>query len=344
MNAYYGEARGRSRLVVRLYRNRFPHRRVPSRTLFQRVHERLHETGTLLPRRIERGPQRPHRIINIEEEVLETVEEQPGISLRRLAQRFHVSHWTIWRTLREQLLYPYNVQRVQALRPADYPRRVAFCTWFLRQVQQDADFPRYILATDEAGFTREGIFNYHNTHVWADENPHAIQPRHFQWQFAINLWASIVDDRLIGPFELLDRLTGANCLQFLRHNLPQLLEEVPLDRRGRMWFLHDGAPAHFSRMVRRFLDGHYTRRWIGRGGPQAWPARSPDLTPLDFYLWGHLKKLVYGEEITSEQHLRHGAVNTMRANPGNFERVRYQWVRRAQACIEMNGRHFEHFM
>lgn len=153
---------------------------MPSRTLFQRVHERLHETGTLLPRRIERGPQRPHRIINIEEEVLETVEEQPGISLRRLAQRFHVSHWTIWRTLREQLLYPYNVQRVQALRPADYPRRVAFYTWFLRKVQ-NADFPRYILTTNEAGF------NYHNTHFWADENPHAIRPRHFQWQFTINL-------------------------------------------------------------------------------------------------------------------------------------------------------------
>ena len=24
-----------------------------------------------------------------------------------------------------------------------------------------------------------------------------------------------------------------------------------------------------------------------------WPPRSPDLTPLDFYLWGHIKSLVY---------------------------------------------------
>ena len=159
-------------------------------------------------------------------------------------------------------MYPYHVHRVQALRPADYPRRVAFYTWFLRKVQ-NADFPRYILTTNEAGF------NYHNTHFWADENPHAIQPRHFQWQFAINLWASIVDDRLIGPFELLDRLTGANYyLQFLRHDLLQLLEEVPLNRHGKMWFLHDGGPAHFSRMVCRFLDGDYPRRGIGRGEPR----------------------------------------------------------------------------
>ena len=33
----------------------------------------------------------------------------------------------------------------------------------------------------------------------------------------------------------------------------------------------------------------YPNRWFGRGGPISWPARSPDMTPLDFYLWGHLK-------------------------------------------------------
>ncbi|EFN75683.1 hypothetical protein EAI_05404, partial [Harpegnathos saltator] len=25
-----------------------------------------------------------------------------------------------------------------------------------------------------------------------------------------------------------------------------------------------------------------------------WPARSPDLNPLDFYFWGALKAIVYG--------------------------------------------------
>lgn len=31
--------------------------------------------------------------------------------------------------------------------------------------------------------------------------------------------------------------------------------------------------------------------WIGRGGPVLWPPRSPDLTHLDFFLWGYLKNL-----------------------------------------------------
>jgi len=41
--------------------------------------------------------------------------------------------------------------------------------------------------------------------------------------------------------------------------------------------------ANFARPVRQFLNTHYPQ-WIGRGGSIAWPQRSPDLTPLDFYL------------------------------------------------------------
>jgi hypothetical protein len=37
--------------------------------------------------------------------------------------------------------------------------------------------------------------------------------------------------------------------------------------RARMWYMHGGAPAHFSRAVRDVLNNTYHDRWIGRGGP-----------------------------------------------------------------------------
>ncbi|EFN79461.1 hypothetical protein EAI_08372, partial [Harpegnathos saltator] len=43
----------------------------------------------------------------------------------------------------------------------------------------------------------------------------------------------------------------------------------------------------------------YRERWIGPHGPVAWPARSPDLTSLDFYLWGYLKDIVFTKEPTT---------------------------------------------
>ncbi|GFV88973.1 hypothetical protein TNCV_4911751 [Trichonephila clavipes] len=36
------------------------------------------------------------------------------------------------------------------------------------------------------------------------------------------------------------------------------------------------------------------------GGPVAWPPRSPDLSPLDFFLWGAMKGLVYDTPVVSE--------------------------------------------
>ena len=37
--------------------------------------------------------------------------------------------------------------------------------------------------------------------------------------------------------------------------------------------------------------------FISRGGPTAWPPRSPDLTQLDFFVWGFIKDVVYRRKV-----------------------------------------------
>jgi hypothetical protein len=41
---------------------------------------------------------------------------------------------------------------------------------------------------------------------------------------------------------------------------------------------------------------------VGRRGPVPWPPQSPDLTPLDFFLWGH-KSLVYETPVETQKEL-----------------------------------------
>jgi hypothetical protein len=60
-----------------------------------------------------------------------------------------------------------------------------------------------------------------------------------------------------------------------------------------MWFMHDGAQSRFLRIVRQHMNQIFGEHWIGRGGAVKWRARSTDLNSLDFWLWGHLKTLVY---------------------------------------------------
>ncbi|EZA51149.1 hypothetical protein X777_10422 [Ooceraea biroi] len=59
------------------------------------------------------------------------------------------------------------------------------------------------------------------------------------------------------------------------------------------WFQHDGAGPHYANIVRDYLNETFRNVWIGRGSRVRWPARSPDLTSPDFYLWGYLKDVVY---------------------------------------------------
>jgi hypothetical protein len=56
---------------------------------------------------------------------------------------------------------------------------------------------------------------------------------------------------------------------------------------------------------------HFPGRWVGRDGPIPWPPRSPDITPLDFFLWGYFKDIVYKTPVTSLVELKIRIVATI---------------------------------
>jgi hypothetical protein len=62
-----------------------------------------------------------------------------------------------------------------------------FCQWFLQQCGTNPNFLDFVIFTDGAQFTREGIQNFQNHHLWADENPHVILPSHHQQRFSTNI-------------------------------------------------------------------------------------------------------------------------------------------------------------
>jgi len=137
-------------------------------------------------------------------------------------------------------------------------------------------------------------------------------------------------------------------LDFLQNHLPELLEDVPLNIRQNLYFMHDGAPPHFRITVREYLDRAFPRHWIGRAGFIAWPSRSPDCTPLDFFLWGHIKSLVYDvgpvPSIEILQQRIFDAFDAVRNTPGIFERVRQSLRRRMEGCIDAGGRPFQNLL
>ena len=120
----------------------------------------------------------------------------------------------------------------------------------------------------------------------------------------MNVWCGVLGNKLIGPFVFDNNLTGNAYEVFLRNELPGLLEDIPLKIRSHIYFKHDGAPPHYSLHVRDYMNEYFPNRWLGRGGPIPWRPRSPDPTPLDYYIWGHMKTLMYEIKFDSRAALR----------------------------------------
>lgn len=343
-----GECHGNAVAAANRYREKFPNRRAPNRKTFLRIETRLRENGTFKPNFSNNGKVRSVRTTELEEDILDYVQENPTASTLDMARHFLTSKTTIWRVLHEQQLYPYHSYKVQEVRQADYPLRLQYCQIMQHKIQIDDQFLEKILFADESTFSKDGIINLRNSHSWADENPRFKKAWKSQWRFSLNVWAGIVGDVIIGPVFLPSRLDGHTYRGHLEQ-LNDFLDDVPLNTRQEMWYMHDGAPAHSTHAVQEFLCERFPERWIGRGvdAPISWPPRSPDLTPLDFYLWGRIKSLVYCVEITSVDQLRLRIVDSfdqLRTEINVLSRVRFNLRRRYQACIEAGGSVFEHLL
>ena len=108
-------------------------------------------------------------------------------------------------------------------------------------------------------------------------------------------------------------------------------------------FQHDGASSHFHRAVRDWLDEVFPHKWIGRRGPIEWTPRSPDLTPLDFYLWGFVKTNVYASKVHTLEDLETRIIDAVRSiSQTTLQNTLDETVRRWMKCVEVNGGHIEH--
>jgi len=151
--------------------------------------------------------------------------------------------------------------------------------------------------------------------------------------------------KILGPVILPETLNGVSYLEFLAENLPDFLEEVPLLDRNRIIFQQDGTGPHNARIVTNYLNQQFPGYWMGRYGPIHWPARSPDLNPLNFFLWGYCKEVIYRqlpeniEELNDRLHYAvWGIENEV------MEKTQENLLRCIRACITMNGGHFEHLL
>jgi len=106
------------------------------------------------------------------------------------------------------------------------------------------------------------------------------------------------------------------------------------------WFQQDGATAHTAHRSLEILREMFPRRLISLRGDIGWTARSPDLIPCDFFLWGYLKAEVYKHRPQTLKALKDAIREEGAAIPPEMTNIVMENFReRLRQCIANNGRH-----
>ncbi|GFT34835.1 DUF4817 domain-containing protein [Trichonephila clavipes] len=89
-----------------------------------------------------------------------------------------------------------------------------------------------------------------------------------------------------------------------------------------------------------FLKDTFGDRLISRFGPVNWPPRSCDLTPLDYFLWGYVKSLVYADKSQTLDHLEDNIRRVIAdIRPQMLEKVIENWTSRLDYIRASRGSH-----
>lgn len=328
-------------IVQRNYRKEFGiNSNIPDAKTVKRLHFNCLEFGTVNYSGKEKAgrPKTSRSLENISA-VENKVLENPKTSVRRLAANLDMSKSTVQRILKGLNLTPYKPKILHKLHEEDLADRVQFSEDFLEILNADPEILKLIMFSDEANFHINGAVNRHNCRYWSQEPPEELHetPLHSP---KVVVWCAFWSGGVIGPFFFSGNVDGDSYLAMLKDYFIPEIEDY--DEYDEVFFMQDGAPPHFKKDVRQFLSQKFPERVIGRGCDIPWPARSPDLTPCDFFLWGYLKQIVYSEPIQDLEHLKQrirGACGQVTAEMR--AKVLLNFRNRLEKVIENAGGHIE---
>ncbi|GFU02759.1 DUF4817 domain-containing protein [Trichonephila clavipes] len=161
-----------------------------------------------------------------------------------------------------------------------------------------------------------GYVNKQNCRIWSEANPQVYveTPLHPE---NLTVWCTLWAGGIIGPY-------------FFKND----------EGHNELWFQQDGATCHTARSTIDLLRDTFGDRLISRFGPVNLPPRSCDLTPLDYFLWGYVKSLVYADKPQTLDHLEDNIHCVMAdIRPQILEKVIENWKSRLDYIRASRGSH-----
>ena len=205
-------------------------------------------------------------------------------------------------------------------------------------MEEDEDWIDNVWFSDEAHFHLDGHVNSKNCVFWGTQPPQEVLQRPLH-SSKVTAWCAMNSKTIIGPywFEDADGRTVTVNQENYRTVIRKFYASVRR-RRGividRQWFMQDGATPHTANATLELLRQKFGDRVISRRTDIPWAAHSPDLNPLDFFLWGYPKDNVYADNPQTLQDLKTAITRFIRAIPADMcKRVIGNFAVRLNECL-----------
>ena len=238
-------------------------------------------------------------------------------------------------------VYPYRATNVQKLDDTHKAGRRDFCQWIL---DKDEDFPEFVIFSDEKNFTEKVRGNRQNERYWDWTNPNITEENRVQGGRKLMCWAALAEGRVIlhwfAEGETEDQY---NYLDMLKTKLWPVVRGRATRRQ--LWYQQDGARPHTTELVRDWLASKFGSRVISHKTDRPWPPYSPDLSPLDYWFWGAcLAEIRRVKPATLELLVDTVEQFAASLSPADVRKAVRDIRKRAAACLQENGGHFEHIL
>jgi hypothetical protein len=282
------------------------------------------------------------------ETMLLSQENQPGshLSHRRAARRLNISRTSVRRMAKRAGIKSFSRITVSRISPAVRNRRAERCRFLYRCYKNDD--VKYMCFQDEKDFTLEVPSNRQNNRVNSLGRKMDIEPQrlyHEQSRFSLKLmvsccvsWNGKTEIFFVNPQQ-----TKVTSEVFVEHLEQELLPACEvLFPHGDYILVLDGATSHSAKRTQDYLRT-YAPRFVSA---EKWPPTSPDLNPMDYYVWDALQEKVYEgrrDPFTSLDELQTMIKECWQLIPlAGIRRAISQWKRRIHCVIEARGGQIAH--
>jgi len=187
-----------------------------------------------------------------------------------------------------------------------------------------------------------GTVNKQNFLYWAENNPRDLHQRPLH-SSRVTVWCAVSHLGAVGPYFFEEggetvTVTSNRYCEMLENFLRPRLDEF--DDSEDFWLQQDGTTTHATRRSLGHLIEMFPTRLVSLRSDIGWPARSPDLSPCEFFLWRYLKVEVYKHRPQTLKALKDAILEEVAAIPPEMTNIVMENFReRLRTFIANNGRH-----